>query len=39
MKVSDDDPKIYSKHLDKLLGHEFVLRVKYQPYTIINHPF
>jgi len=32
MKVGEDDPKIYPKHLDKLLGLEFALRVKYQPY-------
>jgi len=32
MKVSDDDPKIYPKHLDKLLDLEFALRVKYEPY-------
>jgi hypothetical protein len=32
MKVDEDDPKIYPKHLDKLLDLEFALRVKYQPY-------
>ena len=32
MKVGEDDPMIYPKHLDKLLGLELVLRVKYQPY-------
>jgi len=30
--VGEDDPKIYPKHLNKLLVLEFVLRVKYQPY-------
>jgi len=32
MKVGDDDPKIYPKHLDNLLVLELALRVKYQPY-------
>lgn len=32
MKVDEDDPKIYQKHLYKLLGLEFVLRVNHQPY-------
>jgi hypothetical protein len=30
--MQEDDPKIYPKHLDKLLGLEFALHVKYQPY-------
>ena len=37
MKVGEDDPKIYPKHLDKLLGLEFALCVKYQPYY--HHSF
>jgi len=32
MKVGEDDPMIYPKHLDNLLGLELALRVKYQPY-------
>lgn len=28
----EDDPKIYPGHLDKMLGLELALRVKYQPY-------
>lgn len=31
-KVGEDDPKIYPVHLDKLLGLEFVFKVKYQSY-------
>lgn len=32
MKVDEDDPMIYPTHLDKLLGLELALRVKYQAY-------
>jgi len=32
VKVVEDDPKIYPRHLDKMLGLELALRVKYQPY-------
>lgn len=31
-EVDEDDPMIYPKHLDNLLGLELALRVKYQPY-------
>lgn len=30
--VGEDDPKIYPKHLDKMLETEFIFRVKYQRY-------
>lgn len=28
--VGEDDPKIYPKHLDKMLETKFIFRVKYQ---------
>ncbi|XP_039687881.1 uncharacterized protein [Medicago truncatula] len=31
-EVDEDDPMIYPTHLDKLLGLELALRVKYQAY-------